>query len=271
MIALLGNNFESYGLEHGFKGMIIISLLLHLSIFSILFLIPGLNKAEIISSPVISVNLVSLQKKELPPVTGFPESTPNPAMPATPKNEVKVKELKHENKMALKKDKKMKEKPAVVKKTSAIESNKMADEEMEKAVGKIRQDILAKNQADISASGGRKEGIGANISNPAGSAQGTMDLKFQIYYSVVWSKINDSWVLPENMTSGKKNLEAIIAIRIRKDGEIVKVWTEKSSGNTFFDQSALRAIAKTNPLPPIPEGYGEEFFELGIRFSPSKL
>ena len=255
MTALLGNNFESYGLEHGFKGMIIISLLLHLSIFSILFLIPGFNKAETISSPVISVDLVSLQKKELPPVTGFPESTPKPAMPATPKKEIKAKELKHENKMALKKDKKMKEKPAVVK-TSEIESNKMADEEMEKAVGKIRQDILAKNQA--------------NISNTDRSAQGTMDLKFQIYYSVVWSKIKDSWVLPENMTSGKKNIEAIIAIRIRKDGEIVKVWTEKASGNTFFDQSALRAIAKANPLPPVPEGYGEEFFELGIRFFPSE-
>ena len=38
----------------------------------------------------------------------------------------------------------------------------------------------------------------------------------------------------------------------------MKVWTEKPSGNTFFDQSALRAIAKANPLPPVPEGYGEE-------------
>ena len=76
--------------------------------------------------------------------------------------------------------------------------------------------------------------------------------------------------MPENTASADKKPEAIIAIRIKRDGEIVKVWTEKSSGNTYFDQSALRAIAKSNPLPPVPEGYGEEYFELGIRFLPSE-
>jgi len=272
LIALLENNFQSYGLEHGFKGTIILSLLIHFTLFSILFLIPSFKKIGINSSPVISVNLVSLQKKELPPGpgTGLAESKPKPAIPDAPKEEMKVKKPQHENKIAYKKDKKVKQKPAVIKKTPVITSNKMADEEMEKAVEKIRQGILAKNQADISGSGEGKEGAGTKISSHDGAAQGTIDLKFQIYYSVIWSKIKDSWVLPEKMTSGRKTLEAIIAIRIRKDGEIVKVWTEKPSGNTFFDQSALRAIAKANPLPPVPEGYGEEYFELGIRFFPSE-
>ena len=46
---------------------------------------------------------------------------------------------------------------------------------------------------------------------------------------------------------------------------------EKKSGNPQLDESALRAIKKANPLPPLPPGIEEEKFDLGIRFKPSDL
>lgn len=67
---------------------------------------------------------------------------------------------------------------------------------------------------------------------------------------------------------GKTDLEAIIVIMIDKGGKLQKAWFEKKSGNTLYDQMAMRAIKKAEPFPPIPKELGEEAFEVGIRFHP---
>ncbi|TNF50181.1 energy transducer TonB, partial [bacterium] len=38
------------------------------------------------------------------------------------------------------------------------------------------------------------------------------------------------------------------------------------SGNIYYDQSALRAIRKASPLPPLPQDLDEESLEVGINF-----
>ena len=63
-------------------------------------------------------------------------------------------------------------------------------------------------------------------------------------------------------------LETIIIIVIERDGKIQKSWFEKRSGNTLYDQSAMRAIKKAGPLPPIPKEFSDNIFEIGIRFYP---
>ena len=70
---------------------------------------------------------------------------------------------------------------------------------------------------------------------------------------------------------GKKDLETIIAIRIARDGRIVDIQIEKTSGNLELDNSALRAITKANPFPPMPPDFEKDIFEVGVRFSPSGL
>jgi TonB family protein len=66
-------------------------------------------------------------------------------------------------------------------------------------------------------------------------------------------------------------LETIIAIRIAKDGQIEEMQFEKRSGNPYLDESALRAIKKANPLPPLPPGIEGDKFDVGVRFTPSDL
>jgi colicin import membrane protein len=46
---------------------------------------------------------------------------------------------------------------------------------------------------------------------------------------------------------------------------------EKRSGNHYLDDSAMRAIKKANPLPPLPDVFRDEYLEIGIRFLPSDL
>ncbi|OGL46212.1 MAG: protein TolA [Candidatus Schekmanbacteria bacterium RBG_16_38_10] len=261
--------------------MLILSLLAHMVFVSVLIYIPDFRRIEISGSQVISVDIVSLPRHE--PVSGSSGNLVQQIKPSKPsiKKEVKAEESHSVKKMAFrkedKKEKKIEKKKAEEKQkiknkiTDASDYDTKSDEAIEKAIEKIKLGLITKKGEEkvVAGSGAGGSGIGYSSSGQGGSGK-TADLKFQIYYSIIWSKIKDAWVLPENTTSVDKKLEAIIAIRIKKDGEIVKVWTEKSSGNNYFDQSALRAIAKANPLPPVPEGYGEEYFELGIRFLPSE-
>jgi len=82
------------------------------------------------------------------------------------------------------------------------------------------------------------------------------------YYSKVVDEIRQQWVWASR-DSGRRNIEAIVSIKILKDGTAVVQKVEKSSGNTLFDKSALRALAKASPLSPPPYE-----IEIGVRFYP---
>ncbi|MBM4339520.1 MAG: hypothetical protein FJ110_08235 [Deltaproteobacteria bacterium] len=92
--------------------------------------------------------------------------------------------------------------------------------------------------------------------------------KLNEYYGLLWAKIKQSWTIPENILKEKVDLEAIIIIIIERDGRIQKSWFEKKSGNALYDQMAMRAVIKADPLPPIPKDLNQESLELGIRFYP---
>jgi len=94
------------------------------------------------------------------------------------------------------------------------------------------------------------------------------DSKLDQYYSLIWAKIKEEWTLPENLPKGKTDLETIIVVIIDREGKIQKTWFEKRSGNTLYDQMAMRAIKKAGPLPPIPKEFSDNTFEIGIRFHP---
>ncbi len=81
------------------------------------------------------------------------------------------------------------------------------------------------------------------------------------YEALIKERIWGEWVLPEFLNV--EGLEALIRIRIHKDGRIEIVKVEESSNNSLFDRSALRAIQKASPLPPPPRP-----LEVYLRFRP---
>lgn len=95
-----------------------------------------------------------------------------------------------------------------------------------------------------------------------------LESKMNEYYSLVWTKIKGAWTIPENLIKEMVDLETVIVLIITSDGTIQKMWFEKKSGNALYDQSAMRAIKKAEPLPPIPRELGEDTLEIGIRFFP---
>lgn len=80
------------------------------------------------------------------------------------------------------------------------------------------------------------------------------------YGALVGEKIRQHWTFPE---TSNKNLEAIVNIKILKNGMVRVTGMEKSSGNPLFDRSAENAIIKTSQVAPPPFE-----MDLGVRFRP---
>ena len=69
----------------------------------------------------------------------------------------------------------------------------------------------------------------------------------------------------------EKNITAIIDIRIARSGSLEYADFEKRSGNRFFDDSALRAVKKSSPFPPLLYWIMDKSIEIGIRFHSEEL
>lgn len=83
------------------------------------------------------------------------------------------------------------------------------------------------------------------------------------YSGLVRARVESDWTLPE--FAEKTGLEAIIVIKVLKNGEAVITQVEKSSGNSLFDRSAKRAINEASPFPPPPPEIEREEIVLTFR------
>ena len=167
---------------------------------------------------------------------------------------------------------------------------KAALDEIKKKIG--RREALEKEKAREASSGPLSQGATASGSGtgagsgtgtgtgPAGSPTGgspwgslsggssALESRLSDYYDSIWEKIKKEWTLPENLPKGRTTLEATIVIVIDREGKVQKSWFERKSGNGLFDQRAMRAIKKAEPLPPIPKEFSDNTLEMGFRFHP---
>ncbi len=89
------------------------------------------------------------------------------------------------------------------------------------------------------------------------------------YGDRVKETISRNWVFSEAIKT--QGLETRLMVVVNRDGSIVDLRVEKTSGNAVFDESALRAVRKSAPLPPLPQVISYPRVEIGIRFSPEGL
>ncbi len=84
------------------------------------------------------------------------------------------------------------------------------------------------------------------------------------YYSNITRKIEIYWSPPFESTAEIK--EAVVNFILYPTGRIADPTIEKSSGNAFFDQAALRAVYEANPLPPFPQGIRDPSLKVHFSF-----
>ncbi|MFV1956956.1 MAG: energy transducer TonB [bacterium] len=117
--------------------------------------------------------------------------------------------------------------------------------------------------SDASAAAGVSQFSGPSV---VGGGSQSADIRFRAYYDQVWARIKAAWVLPDGVAAADGKLLTVIGIRISASGVIEDQRIERSSGNIYYDQSAVRALNKASPLPPLPAELSEDILEVGINF-----
>jgi colicin import membrane protein len=248
--------------------MLCLSLVFHLALFSIIFFVPETNSSARPSGIMAyEVNLVELPKG------GAGKSQGSKPEKDTQKTPLPVKEIETRRIKAPEKT----EKPVIIAKrtvekkaTPVMEPKKSAPELIEKAISKIQQKVkkedrenyveraITKLEKESGAAGG--EGLG----RPGGGSLAGMPMDIYRMEAENWIKSN--WSYPVAMDN-VKDLEAIVVVMVKRDGGILKTRFEKRSSNHLFDESVSKAIERSDPLPPFPEGYRKSYEEFVINFN----
>ena len=66
----------------------------------------------------------------------------------------------------------------------------------------------------------------------------------------------------------RSDLEAKVGFGVRVDGEIFGLKLLEPSGDTSYDDSVVRAVRRSSPLPPPPRRYARDFAEVEFTFRP---
>ena len=116
---------------------------------------------------------------------------------------------------------------------------------------------------------GAGSGVGGAITSSGGQGSGTTSEAIGLYNLELYYKIRQNWSYNQSFAGVDGKAEVRIVIKILQNGEIRDIWFETHSGNSHLDESALKAVKKSNPLPPLPAGYTS--YDIGLIFTPSGL
>jgi colicin import membrane protein len=285
----MGRNSPSMVLPFG------VSFIFHLVVIGALVFMPQLGSKPRFQSGVVNVSLVSLPSGK--PDSGPPASFAKPAPPEKKppqKPAVKVPEPKSVPKVQKPPEavslapKKVKPKKSLKKESfdrskiidSAIERiekkvEKTETDSVASAIEQLKRRVAASEAQDRTGPEGEATGnTGAGAAGPAGGS-GTGGARVQesiiIYQAEIQYQIQKNWAFSQQLAGDNTQLEAVLAIKVLRNGEIEDIWFDKKSGNAYLDESAYKALIKSNPLPPLPNDYTRPNYKIGLRFGPKGL
>jgi len=265
--------------EPGFRQMLLVSLLLHL-LLPILSYLPFFSQQAIEKPPVYRVNLVNKIVKN--PQAGRPEATPVKKKPVVkskpkpkPKPTVKPKPIPPKPKSIpvkpkpvptkpkpttaklAKKIKPVKKKPQPKPAISKDQNNnlqqrleQMRAAQQKKAGEQARKErIAALKAAALAESSKVRSPIDAA---PVGMVDGTGNEAGVSAIAFVQEFIQQQWSFSKYQAAGSP--EAEVTLFYNAEGTLLHYKFLKKSGNSIFDESLIRAIAKSRQLPQVLPG-----------------
>ncbi len=276
-------------------GMLVLSALCHILFISGVVFLPRWSSHEDHSPTTVEVDLVSLPAPSASPASpGEPaasspaedvsaEETPEtiPVKKPTVLEKAQPRETRDQTPPPPQKEDTVPSEMPLQVKRSVKKSTYNVPQVIDKAIADIKQEVPDSRPRSVLEAIERleKEGYGkereegadtVGTGSSGGSGEKTREL-LDIYNAEIWHRIQKNWAFSEEMAQGQKGLESVIIMKIMRDGEIRDIWFEKRSGNAYFDDSVLKAIKKSNPLPPLPDGFLGPYYDVGVRFSPAEL
>jgi len=267
-------------MQPNWKKMFLLSFLIHLGVFSLIFFVPETAPTRSLKGVIYEVNLVELPKK-----AGAGVGRPKAKTVSRSKKGVAIRTKKHRVRRIGRI--RTKERPVIIAKKTVRRKRKSKkprlspDKVLEQALAKVEKKVEKREK-------GRQEekrveeaisriekGVKKSGAEPGSGTGGgpVTGLRIQIYKTEVESSIKGNWAYPAGLTSPSKReeLEAIVILTVLRDGTISQFTFKKRSGDAIFDESVAKAIERSNPLPPFPEGFLKSSEEIEINFNLREL
>lgn len=106
-------------------------------------------------------------------------------------------------------------------------------------------------------SGGGQVGVGPN--SPLGSRYGW-------YAELIRQRIAQNW-RTNGLDARSQSSPAVVSFTIQRDGSIHSPQLSQSSGNPNIDNTALRAVYDSNPMPALPPQISENYISAQFTFN----
>jgi TonB family protein len=106
-------------------------------------------------------------------------------------------------------------------------------------------------------SGGGQVGVGPN--SPLGS-------RFGWYAEIIRQRIAQNW-RTAGLDARTQNTPAVVSFSIMRDGTIRNPQVTQSSGNPNIDNTALRAVYDSNPMPALPPQITDSYISAQFTFN----
>jgi colicin import membrane protein len=124
--------------------------------------------------------------------------------------------------------------------------------------------VAAKSGNTLSVGPGDGDGAAALGQGGRGGGTAVRGAEFLMYQTKIVSTIKENWAWPGQ----KGSLKALVRFSIKDNGEITGMKIAEPSGDPAFDESILRALRKSSPLPAPPESYRKDFAQVEMNFQP---
>ncbi|NIM14444.1 MAG: TonB family protein [Candidatus Aminicenantes bacterium] len=112
--------------------------------------------------------------------------------------------------------------------------------------------------------GGSGGGYGTGTGTGYGPGSGSGGFPYAYYIETLRSKISSSWYSALVSPGLRGRFVAVVYFKISRNGRIQDLKLEEKSGINALDLSALRAVENAAPFPPLPNTYAHRY--LGVHF-----
>ena len=287
-IGVRERTFALIGAEERLPKWLTVSFLLHAVLIASMFAVSFMPSARAPAPPVYVVDLIGGERVGR---TNFGTELAPVAKPSAKRSDAEASTLPETKKeKAAKADRVEKKAPAeeklALKEKSAKESAKpdaAKESKAETSADNVRERLIQTfaDRAKGRTEGAQKASKGETLSSGTGEGDGAAGLgaggrggpgvvkglDFIIYKNRIESTIKDNWA----WVGQRADLKVVVQFGIKDNGEITGLRVVQPSGDVTYDESVLRAVKKSSPLPAPPNAYRKDFADVELTFRPRDL
>lgn len=265
----------------GVMGFILLSMALHGAIVLVLVLQPSWPK-PLVQKELAPIS-VALIAPPPPPKPAAPQVKPAPEpavkrVRSAPKKAVVAKPAAPVAKQAAKKPQPVTDAIPVKRRAARKPMQKQAPDTNRKLIASALQDLEKQVETDrpqslkeeiekmkAAVASGEKTASSAEKKGMGVAKRAELARMENVYMHQIAHAVQQNWAYagPVEGAGGF----VLVVFKIAPDGRVRGLSVMESSGNRLLEDSARRAILKSEPLPPQPAAIRKEFVELGLRFT----